>query len=76
MRSVEFTSIVAADGQISVPPEVASQVPSGEELRVVLVWDNDSEETGWRTVGRRRFEAAYAPEDSVYEELMDDAQAG
>jgi len=27
----------------------------------------------WRAAGRERFEAAYAPEDSVYEQLIDDA---
>jgi hypothetical protein len=26
----------------------------------------------WRVQGRERFEAAYAPEDSIYEQLMDE----
>jgi hypothetical protein len=30
------------------------------------------EDNAWREAGRRRFESAYAPEDSVYEELIHD----
>lgn len=29
----------------------------------------DSEDREWRAAGRLRFEAAYAPEDSVYEQI-------
>ena len=64
---------MAADGQIALPPEVASQVPSGENLRVVLQWDRNVEETGWREIGRWQFDAAFAPEDIVYEDLLMDA---
>jgi hypothetical protein len=38
--------------QISIPPEIASQVPRRE--------------------GRRQFESAYAPDDSIYEQLIHD----
>ena len=34
------------------------------------------EDLTWRDHGRQRFEAAYAPEDSVYEQLMRDARLG
>jgi len=74
MRMVEFKGTLARDGQIALPPEIAQQVPSGEPLQVVLQWDFTSDEDlAWRTSGRRQFEAAYAPEDSVYEQLIDDA---
>lgn len=72
MKSIEFTSTVATNGQISIPPELAKQLPEGKELRVVLVWGADDDEAAWREVGRRTFEAAYSPEDSVYDELMND----
>jgi hypothetical protein len=35
----------------------------------------NEEEDAWREAGRRRFESAFAPEDSVYEELMHDSSA-
>ncbi len=37
------------------------------------MWDPDDSDGSWRTVGRERFEAAYAPEDAVYEQLIDDS---
>jgi len=73
MKSVEFEGTVGPAG-IQIPPEIARQIPSGERLRVVLSWGGP-ELTDWRQAGRQRFEAAYAPEDSIYEKLMDDAQS-
>jgi len=72
MKTVEFKGTVAPNGQIAVPAEVVKQVPPGEQLQVVLVWGTSEEESAWRAAGRRAFEAAYAPEDSVYEQLIDD----
>jgi hypothetical protein len=68
MRALEFESTITQSGQIALPPEVAREIPPGEHLRVVVMWDSDVE---WRSASRERFEAAYAPEDSVYEQLID-----
>jgi hypothetical protein len=73
MKVVEFEGRVAPDGQIEVPAEIIGQLPPGESLHVVLQWDSTvEEELGWQTQGRQRFEAAYAPEDAIYEQLMDE----
>jgi hypothetical protein len=53
-------------GQISVPPEIASQAPPGEKAGV------SEEEIAWREAGRRQLEYACAPDDSVYEQLIHD----
>ena len=73
MKAVEFDSTVAPDGQIAIPPEVTREIPPGEQLRVVVMWEPGDSDLAWRTAGRQRFEAAYSPEDSVYEHLMDDS---
>lgn len=75
MKAVEFKTTVRAGGHIAVPPEVASQIPPGEPLQVVILWEISNLDTAWRAAGRQRFEAAYAPEDSVYDQLLDDASA-
>ena len=72
MRAVEFESTVTPGGQISLPPEVASEIPPGEQLHVVVMWEPSNLDLAWRTAGRQRFEAAYSPEDAVYEQLIDD----
>jgi hypothetical protein len=72
MKAVEFEGTPTANGQISIPAEITGQLPLGEPLRIVLQRDGaDDEDAAWRTQGRQRFEAAYAPEDVVYDHLMD-----
>ena len=71
MKTVDFRGELAPNGQIAVPPEIASQVPAGEQIQVVLQW-GVSDDDAWRAAGRRRFEAAYATDDSVYELLIHD----
>lgn len=75
MKTADFRGEISSSGQIAVPPEIASQIPSGETLEIVLRWGRPDDENDWREAGRRRFEAAYADEDSIYEKLMDDASA-
>jgi hypothetical protein len=73
MKAVEFESTVAPGGQIALPPEVASEIPAGEPLRVVVMWEPSNFDVAWRLAGLQQFEAAYAPEDAVYEQLMDES---
>ena len=71
MKTVDFNGELTANGQITVPPEIAAQVPRGETIQVVLLW-GVSDDDAWRTAGRQPFEAGYADDDSVYEALIDD----
>ena len=73
MRSVEFESRITQAGQIALPPEIAGEIPEGERLRVVVMWEPSGPDSLWRAAGRLRFEAAYSPEDAVYDQLIDDA---
>ena len=75
MKTADFRGEITPNGQIAVPPEIAQQVPPGEKVAVVLAWGASEEETAWREAGRRRFEAAYAPDDAVYEQLIHDPSA-
>jgi hypothetical protein len=76
MKAVEFEGTVTPNGQITIPAEIAGQLPPGESLHVVLQWDAAADEDDvWRARGRQRFEAAYAPEDAVYDHLADETPA-
>ena len=70
MNAARFRGELTPHGQIAVPPEIASQVPPGEEVQVVLHWGIAEEDGAWRAAGRRQFEAAYAADDSIYELLI------
>jgi hypothetical protein len=72
MKAVEFEGTVNPNGQIAIPAEIVEQLPLGESLHVVLRWDVKTEDDAWRAQGRRRFEAAYAPEDAIFEQLIDE----
>jgi hypothetical protein len=72
MKRADFRGELTSNGQISVPPEIASQVPPGEQIQVVLQWGMSEDETAWRAAGRRQFEAAFSVDDSIYEQLIDD----
>jgi hypothetical protein len=74
MKSADFQGELSSNGQIAVPPDIAAQVPPGEQLRVTLQWGTP-EDAAWRRAGQLRFESAYAEEDSVYEQLIDDTPA-
>jgi hypothetical protein len=75
MKTADFRGELTPNGQIVVPPEIASQVPPGEQIQIVLQWGVSMDDTAWRAAGRRRFEAAYAADDTVYELLMHDLSA-
>jgi hypothetical protein len=72
MTAVEFNGVVDERGQIALPVDVASQIPPGEQLHVVVMWDGPESDAAWRMVGRAAFASAYAPQDSVYEDLIND----
>jgi hypothetical protein len=72
MKTADFRGEIMPNGQIAVPHEIASRVPSGEPVEVVLRWGASDDESVWRVAGQRRFEAAYCSDDSVYEQLVHD----
>lgn len=72
MKAIEFESTVTQGGAIALPPQVAAEIPAGQPLRIVVMWDHSEPDSAWQAAGRRAFEAAYAPEDSIYEQLLDD----
>jgi hypothetical protein len=73
MKALEFDSTISESGDIALPPEVASEIPAGHPLRVVVMWDSGVD-TAWRASGRRAFEVAFAPEDEIYEQLLDESR--
>lgn len=75
MKAVEFESTVSPEGQITLPADVVGEIPAGEQLRVVVMWQPSEPDAAWRSAGRQRFEDAYCPEDAVYEQLIDDTPA-
>jgi len=72
MKTADFKGQLTPNGQTAVPPDVAAQVPPGEEIHVVLQWGIADDDAAWRAAGLRRFEAAYAVDGSISESLIHD----
>ncbi len=73
MKTFDFRGELTPNGLIPVPLEIASQVPPGEQVQVLLRWGMSDDMKTWNAAGRQRFEAAYSADDSVYEQLVDDS---
>ena len=73
MKAVEFETMMTQGGQIVLPPEFLGDIPAGQQLKVVVMWDAGSADLAWRANGRLRFTEAYGPEDVVYEQLINEA---
>jgi hypothetical protein len=72
LMTFEFKAAVSQNGQITVPSDVAGQVPAGAELHVVLTWDASVESSSYRALGRKLQEAssyAVSAEETVYDSL-------
>jgi hypothetical protein len=72
VKALEFSGSVDEGGRILVPSEVLAEVPSGEQLSVVVMWDPLRGDDEWFAGASRAFEGAYSTEDAVYEQLMQD----
>jgi hypothetical protein len=64
MATLEFKATVLSNGLIAVPPEIAAQIPAGEEIGVTLVWDDSL-----HALGRKLIDESCAAENSVYDSL-------
>jgi hypothetical protein len=67
----EFKAVVSPSGQITLPTNVAGQIPAGKELHIVLTWEAPVDNRSYRALGQKLNEASsYASvEETVYDSL-------
>ncbi|MBI3472364.1 MAG: hypothetical protein HY013_13500 [Candidatus Solibacter usitatus] len=64
----EFQSRVNPDHSLPVPPEIASQIPDGRPVQVILLWGR--EDSGdWEKLTVAEFLKGYADCDAIYDEI-------
>jgi hypothetical protein len=69
MRALEFQSHMNPDATLSVPPEVARQLPADQPLRVLLLVAEDAEASEWEGLAAKEFLQGYAESDAIYDQL-------
>lgn len=70
MKAVEFEATMSQGGEIALPAELLGEIPAGQQLKVVVMWESGSVDAAWRAAGRLRFEEAYSAGDAIYEQLV------
>lgn len=76
MNAIEFDSSLGQNGEIALPAELKHSIPTGERLRIVIMWEPRGGDSEWRLPALRGLASAYCPEDEIYEQLVDDSPAG
>jgi hypothetical protein len=67
MQALEFTAQLDGGNTVSIPEEVAAQLPKTGRARVIIVTADDPDETEWRKGACEQFAREDAPEDAVYD---------
>ena len=71
MRAVEFEATMH-NGEIALPADLRGEIPTGQHLKVVVMWDAGTAGEAWRAAGRLKFEEAYSAGDAIYDQLIDE----
>jgi hypothetical protein len=72
MKAFEFQTQIENGATLSIPPEVAKQLPQQSLLRVIVLVgeeDDDEEERAWLRFGNEEFLKGYAESDATYDDL-------
>jgi hypothetical protein len=69
MKAVEFLTRVDVNNSLDVPPDVAAQLPRGQEVRVIVLVPEPEEDQEWSRLAADRFLAGYDDSDAIYDRL-------
>jgi hypothetical protein len=67
MRAVEFTTELSKQPIVTIPQEIAAQLPKSGRARVIVLTPDDPEDAQWRGGAYEQFVREQSPEDSVYD---------
>ncbi len=67
MKTIEFEGDLHGQGELAIPPQVASQLPGTGKAKVILLIEGDSEDDAWRKCAYEQFMSEDSSEDSVYD---------
>ncbi len=69
MNAVVFRTELKGTNVLEVPSEVVARLPKAGRARVIVLTDNENDETEWRSGAFEQFLREDAPEDSIYDTL-------
>ena len=69
MKVPAFQAQIPCDGILKVPADIAAQILDDDQVRVLLVIGESTEDEAWRTLTVDRFLAGYSQSDAIYDSL-------
>ena len=71
MKAVEFTAELSETATLTIPPEVAVQLPKTGRARIIVLTSevNTDDDAEWRLGSYEQFLADGSPEDAIYDSL-------
>jgi hypothetical protein len=69
MKALEFLTPINPDSTLTVPSEIAAQLPQGLAVRVLLLLPEDNENQEWAKLTAEQFLQGYAASDRLYDSL-------
>jgi hypothetical protein len=67
MKAVEFVTELSGANALQIPSEAAAQLPKTGRARVIVLTDEDDDDTAWRTASYQQFLRDDPPEDAIYD---------
>jgi len=67
MRAIEFTTELSRQPIVTIPDEIAAQLPKSGRARIIVLTPDDPEDAQWRSGAYEQFVREDPPDDSVYD---------
>jgi hypothetical protein len=67
MQAVEFTTELGDRSTLTIPEEIASQLPKAGRARIIILTADDPEDTEWCAGAYAQFVRENSSEDAVYD---------
>ena len=68
MKAFEFQVEPTTDGIITLPQNIADEVASAAQVKVIVLLDSGEDEA-WQKLTTEQFFRGYAPSDALYDDL-------
>ena len=69
MNAVEFTTELSGTAMLSIPREIAAQLPKSGKARIIVLTDEDTDQAQWRDGAYEQFLRDDPAEDAIYDSL-------
>ena len=68
MKAVEFTTELSGASVLTIPKEIAAQLPKNGKARVIVLTD-DSDDADWRAAAYQQFLRDDSSGDAIYDSI-------